>query len=179
MASAKQLVEAFDAYFLSSFNTCLVGGADEPLYVPAKSNVPAVIYFRNDYVSSALHEISHWCIAGHERRLLEDYGYWYNPDTRDLLSQKEFESVEVKPQAIECIFHWILGLHFRVSVDNLSLPDYDAQHFEYAVMAQVERYLTSSLPQRARSFSMYLLSQRYPDAIFDEFLKQQYEYYCR
>jgi elongation factor P hydroxylase len=179
LASAKQLVEAFNAYFLSSFNTCLIGDAEEPLYVPAQSEVPAAIYFRHDYASSALHEVSHWCIAGKERRQLEDYGYWYDPDTRDVLSQKEFEGVEVKPQAIECIFHWVLGLRFRVSVDNLSLPDYDSQHFERVVMDQVGSYITSGLPERARQFSMYLFAQRYPGENFDEFLKQEYENYCR
>ena len=179
MASVKQLVEAFDAYFLPRFNTCLIGGAEEPLYVPAKSDGPAIIYFRNDYASSALHEVSHWCIAGQERRQLEDYGYWYNPDTRDLLTQKKFESVEVKPQAVECVFHWVLGLRFQVSVDNLSLPDYDAQHFEQAVMDQVGNYMIFGLPERARDFAAHLLAQRCPDIIFDEFLKQQYEDYCR
>ena len=32
--------------------------------------------------NSALHEISHWTIAGKERRLLADLGYWYAPDGR-------------------------------------------------------------------------------------------------
>jgi elongation factor P hydroxylase len=180
LASATQLVAAFSACFLSSFNTRLIAGADEPLYQPANANASAMIFFRYDYPSSALHEVSHWCIAGDERRLLEDYGYWYESDTRDLLTQKEFERVEIKPQAVECVLHWAAGLPFRVSVDNLSLPDYDARHFEQAVMTQVGDYIdTGTLPTRARIFSTYLLAQRYPDLVFDEFLKQQYEDYCR
>lgn len=179
MASATQLVEAFSACFLSSFNTRLIGGADEPLYLPAEPNSSATVYFRFDYPSSALHEVSHWCIAGPERRLLEDYGYWYESDSRNLQTQKEFEKVEVRPQAIECILHWAAGLPFRVSVDNLSMPDYDAQHFEQAVMEQVGNFIVSGLPKRAETFSIYLLAQRHPDLVFSEFLKQQYENHCR
>ncbi|GAM69307.1 transporting ATPase [Vibrio sp. JCM 19236] len=26
-----------------------------------------------------MHEIAHWCVAGPKRRLLEDFGYWYEP----------------------------------------------------------------------------------------------------
>ncbi len=49
--------------------------------------------------ASALHEISHWCIAGKARRELVDFGYWYCPDGRDAMTQSQFEDVEVKPQA--------------------------------------------------------------------------------
>jgi elongation factor P hydroxylase len=179
LVSAKQLVEAFDAHFLSSFDTRLVAGAEEPLYLPATVDVPATIYFRFDYPSSALHEISHWCIAGDKRRLQEDYGYWYESDARDLETQQKFEQVEVKPQAIECILHWAAGLPFRVSVDNLSLPEYDAQHFERAVMNQVKAYIDSGIPERACTFATLLLFKRQPDVVFNGFLKQQYENYCR
>ena len=44
-------------------------------------------------------------IAGPEQRLLDDFGYWYVPDRRTLEQQKQFEQVEVKPQAIE----WVLS----------------------------------------------------------------------
>lgn len=179
MASATQLVAAFNACFLSNFNTCLIGGAQEPLYVPAEPNDSAKIFFRLDYASSALHEVSHWCIAGEKRRLLEDYGYWYELDTRDLQTQAKFEQVEVRPQAVECVLHWAAGLPFRVSVDNLSMPDYNAEHFENAVMTQVGKYVVSGLPVRAETFSAYLLAQRFPDLEFSEFLKQRYEDYCR
>ena len=79
----EQLIAAFDDCFLETFNTRLVGGAEEPLYLPSTKTLPARIFFRSDYVSSALHEISHWCIAGEKRRDQEDYGYWYETDTRD------------------------------------------------------------------------------------------------
>ncbi|NVK73655.1 MAG: elongation factor P hydroxylase [Oceanospirillaceae bacterium] len=179
MVNAEQLIEAFNDCFFSSYSTCLLGDAEEPLYLPKSPDGLATIYFRFDYPSSALHEVSHWCIAGEQRRLLEDYGYWYESDTRNLQTQKQFEQVEVKPQAVECIFHWVAGLPFRVSVDNLSMPDYDAAHFEQAVMSQVEVYISIGFPKRAEIFSKYLLAKRLPGIEFNEFLKQKYEDYCR
>ncbi|WP_238326229.1 elongation factor P hydroxylase [Marinomonas sp. S3726] len=146
----------FNETFQEGFNTVLEGGFDEPLYLPAASNSPAKVLFRDDYVSSALHEISHWVVAGESRRLLEDYGYWYETDGRDLAQQKKFEQVEVKPQSIELLLHFAAGLKFRVSVDNLALPDYDSAPFEVAVKKQVERFLDEGsgelLPVRAVSF---------------------------
>ena len=136
MTDVKRLMEAFSACFLSSFNTRLVGGAAEPLYLPAQSDVPATVYFR-------------------------------------------FERVEVRPQAVECVLHWVAGLPFRVSVDNLSLLDYDARHFEKAVMAQVGEYIVSGFPERVELFAGCLLKQHSSDLVLDEFLKRQYEDYCR
>ncbi|WP_133011464.1 elongation factor P hydroxylase [Marinomonas flavescens] len=176
MFTATQLIDAFDACFLSSYHTKLIGDADEPLYVPSKDvNTPAFLYFRFDYPSSALHEISHWCLAGKQRRQLEDYGYWYETDSRSLEQQKLFERVEVKPQAIECIFHWAANLSFRVSVDNLALPEYDAKPFQREVSRQVAEYIGSGLPERALTFAKYLHAQRLPDTDFNHFIKKQYE----
>jgi len=184
LISVEQLITVFNSQFLSPFNTRLQGGAEEPLYLPEKkilntSHTPATIYFRLDYLSSALHEVSHWCIAGKKRRELEDYGYWYTPDSRDLSTQKKFESVEIKPQAIECIFHWCLNLPFKVSVDNLSLPDYDAQEFQNDVYKQIGKYISSELPERAHRFAVALLTLSSPYKDLNELLKQKYENHCR
>jgi len=62
---AEQICETFNRCFVQS-HTKLVGGASEPLYEPGKQE--ARVYFREDYASSALHEIAHWCIAGADRR---------------------------------------------------------------------------------------------------------------
>lgn len=164
--SSKQFVKLFDSVFLKSFNTRLQGGALEPLYVPENKadRLPAIIYFRENYLSSALHEISHWVIAGESRRQLDDYGYWYESDDRDELTQKRFEQVEIKPQAIELLFHLAAGLPFRVSVDNLSLPDYDSSPFEEKVKSQAYQYCLgkagSTLPSRAKTFISSLLDFR-------------------
>ena len=80
----------------------MIRGDDEPLYLPADKNFTYhQIIFAHGYYASALHEISHWCMAGKQRRLLEDFGYWYMPDGRDVDQQKTFEQVEIKPQAKE------------------------------------------------------------------------------
>lgn len=170
MLAINKLIDCFNDCFKNEFNVILVGGAEEPLYTPIENNdVPAKIYFRLDYASSALHEISHWCIAGHDRLKMEDYGYWYETDSRTLEMQKKFESVEVKPQAVEMAFHKVLGLPFRVSADNMSLIDYDTSHFEEAVQQQFYQYLEIGFPVRSQAFCEYLLK-------YQEINKSLYEY---
>lgn len=113
------LIMLFNATF-AHYQTVLMGGADEPLYQPAsESSGRHQIHFRADYFRSALHEIAHWCVAGPERRLLEDYGYWYSPDGRNAEQQAAFEQVEVTPQAYELLFCAACGHPFNVSLDNL------------------------------------------------------------
>jgi elongation factor P hydroxylase len=102
MKNATDLITIFNHLFDAPENTVLIGGAQEPLYIPG--NDKNRIYFRFDYFASALHEVAHWCLAGKKRRQSEDYGYWYKPDGRDAAWQVRFEEVEVKPQALECIF---------------------------------------------------------------------------
>lgn len=63
--------DLFSKEFEVSFSTKLIGGADEPLYLP--KNRPggfSLLKFRSDFVSSALHEISHWCIAGDRKSVV-------------------------------------------------------------------------------------------------------------
>ena len=75
---AAVLIRLFDQCFQQSQQTCLVGGADEPLYQPAtREGQYHQVVFRADYFASALHEIAHWCLAGRVRRQQLDYGYWY------------------------------------------------------------------------------------------------------
>ena len=100
-----RLEAVFARCFARTENTRLVGGAAEPLYQPAgKGNGPHSLYFREDYFASALHEVAHWCIAGIERRQRVDFGYWYAPEGRSDDQQRAFESVEVRPQALEWYF---------------------------------------------------------------------------
>jgi len=177
---AECIIEIFNRTFRSEFNTILVGGVDEPLYEPACDDVPAKVLFRNDYVSSAMHEISHWVIAGEKRRLLEDYGYWYEADGRDSIQQKAFEQVEIKPQSIELLLHYAAGIKFRVSVDNLALPEYDASTFESAVFAQVRCFLdpqkSDRMPLRAVCFIKALAHAKghefQNDQVFYQWLSQ-------
>lgn len=150
----EDVITLFDGLFRKPFGTRLVRGGDEPLYLPANAACPwhRVIFARGFY-ASALHEISHWCIAGARRRELEDYGYWYLPDGRDAAEQQDFEAVEVAPQALELLFSQACGLRFHVSVDNLGgevAVDRDA--FRARVEARAARYEREGLPARAAAF---------------------------
>ena len=141
----------FNDLFRESHRTILVKGGDEPEYRPANGdNGLAQIVFAHGYYASALHEISHWCIAGEYRRTLHDYGYWYCPDGRTPEQQRAFEQVEIKPQALEWLFSIAAGTRFHISVDNLS-GDGAANElaFRQGVRAQASHYLTHGLPHRA------------------------------
>lgn len=153
----QDLICLFNQTFLSDYNTELCLGADEPLYLPAnKDNHRHRIIFARQFYASALHEIAHWCIAGKKRRLLEDYGYWYQADGRDAKAQIMFEQVEVKPQAIEWIFAASCQFHFHVSCDNLSKIEPDRETFTQKVKEQVVIYLNQGMPKRAKIFSNVL-----------------------
>jgi len=156
MKNHNDLIKIFNELFEYSENTILVGGADEPLYLPGQDKNR--IFFREDYFASALHEIAHWCLAGKKRRQLEDFGYWYKPDGRDNTWQSRFEEVEVKPQALECIFSAAAHFHFQISADNLMNPGADNQVFKQKVEAQVFLYNQKGLPKRARLFQEALLA---------------------
>ena len=67
--TAGYVIDCFNLRFGVSEGTILVGGADEPYYEPGSPNI---IYFREDFVRSALHEVAHWCVAGAARRTLPD-----------------------------------------------------------------------------------------------------------
>lgn len=157
---AAALCALFDALFLATENTRLVAGGEEPIYLPAGPEHPeSRLVFRHDYVSSALHEIAHWCIAGAARRRLVDYGYWYRPDGRDAACQREFERLEARPQALEWIFHEACGLRFRPSVDNLDGAPGDARGFAEAIAAAALAYCRSGLPPRAARFRAALAAR--------------------
>lgn len=148
------LIMLFDDLFRESLRTTLVRGGDEPEYLPASEpeGLARVVFARGFY-ASALHEISHWCIAGEYRRTLYDYGYWYCPDGRTRQQQQAFEQVEVKPQAIEWLFSLAAGSKFHISVDNLA-GDGAANEaaFRRNVSSQVAIYLQQGLPERAQQF---------------------------
>ncbi|WP_373996115.1 elongation factor P hydroxylase [Cobetia sp. 5-11-6-3] len=163
------LTSLFDRLFATSYNTLLRRAPHEPLYLPAGMTTDEVqdgvasgdspgdelgfhrLYLARGFFSSALHEVSHWCIAGPERRLKEDYGYWYAPDGRDAHQQKAFESVEVAPQALEQLFHRAVAKPFHVSVDNLEL-EVDRDAFAQRVDERAAEYERCGLPARANAF---------------------------
>ncbi|MGP8309044.1 elongation factor P hydroxylase [Vibrio sp. YIC-376] len=151
----QDLITIFNNTFLESFNTKLELGGDEPIYLPADDEHPHHrIIFARGFYASALHEISHWCVAGPERRLLEDFGYWYEPDGRTEEVQAEFERVEVRPQAYEWLLSKSAGFPFTVSCDNLH-GDFEPDRlgFMHKVHKQVLAVLEAGLPPRVKMLS--------------------------
>ncbi|AYA03891.1 elongation factor P hydroxylase [Acinetobacter sp. WCHAc010034] len=150
---ADWLILHFNHWF-SHLNVTLVKGGSEPEYFPADENGPARIQFAHGFFNSALHEISHWTIAGEKRRRLPDLGYWYAPDGRTAEQQALFEQVEIKPQAVEWLFAQAFGRKFRVSLDNLTGEGGDGAAFKDNVHAQLQRYFSSEakLPRDAKHF---------------------------
>jgi elongation factor P hydroxylase len=125
----------------------LIGGFDEPLYLPATDSRAAEIRFRGDYPSSALHEVAHWCLAGARRRALQDYGYWYEAH-RGVEAQHAFENVEARPQALEWVFSQAVGCPFRVSADNLSIGI--GEHFREMIRTEACLFTTKMPPDGLR-----------------------------
>ncbi|WP_024851639.1 elongation factor P hydroxylase [Hydrogenovibrio kuenenii] len=153
------LIELFNERFLPLHNTELVCCEDEPIYRPANEHNPHHrIIFAHGFFASALHEIAHWCIAGKERRLLEDFGYWYQPDGRTQEQQSLFESVEVKPQALEWIFSVSAGFPFVFSADNLNGSAGVSEAFKQKVYEQVLQYLHQGMPSDAMTWSETLIT---------------------
>jgi elongation factor P hydroxylase len=157
MHNYEDLITIFNDCFLEKYNTRLIKGGDEPLYLPADENRPYnALFFAHGFFSSALHECSHWLIAGENRRKQVDFGYWYAPDGRTATEQELFQKVEVKPQALEWILSRAAGHCFRVSLDNLNGEESDARLFKQAVHQQVALYCSQGLSERAETLRQAL-----------------------
>lgn len=151
----QDLIKIFNDTFVADYNTKLELGGEEPIYLPADDATPYHrIIFARGFYASALHEIAHWCVAGPQRRLLEDFGYWYEPDGRTEQVQAEFEKVEIRPQAYEWILSMSAGFPFTVSCDNLN-GDFEPDRvaFMYKVHAEVTRIFQQGLPLRVKMLS--------------------------
>ena len=160
---ARRLEDVFAQCFSDTHNTRLTGGFDEPLYKPACNERKVhEIRYREDFFSSALHEVAHWCIAGTARRLQTDFGYWYTPDGRSEAQQQAFERVEYQPQALEWFFSKACGHPFRISVDNLEGRCGDSGSdigFEHRVILQADTWLRQGLPADGSVFFQALCTE--------------------
>ena len=145
------LLEVFNRLYSESENTRLQLGEDEPIYLPASEDVSYNrIIFAHGFFASALHEISHWLVAGAQRRKLEDYGYWYEPDGRTQQQQLEFEQLEIKPQALEWILSRVCGHQFHFSADNLEGGAVISSAFKNNVSIQAKLYIGQGLALRTQ-----------------------------
>ena len=151
---SQRLERVFGDCFAESQTTLLLGGASEPFYCPAKGvGHYHELHYREDYFASALHEVSHWCIAGPARRLRADFGYWYAPEGRSAEQQFTFESVEGRPQALEWLFSKACGFPFQVSLDNFSEEaSVYRTRFVRQVYAEALGWQSGGLPLRAQQF---------------------------
>lgn len=178
----QDLIQLFNASFTKAYNTVLVKGGDEPIYIPANNECSFhQVIFAHGYFSSALHEIAHWCQAGEKRRLLEDYGYWYVPDGRNEQQQKTFEAAEVYPQALEWAFNVAAKKKFNVSSDNLNGFQSDRLAFQEKVFQQVIVFLEQGFPARAQAFINSLAAfydTRLPLTKTDFIQQHQKESFC-
>lgn len=145
----ERLLAVFNTLFADKWRTKLVRGEGEPIYLPARDDSDFhQIVFAHGFFSSALHEISHWLVAGQARRQLEDFGYWYKPDGRTVSEQQLFESVEVKPQAIEWYLAQCCQHKFYFSADNLSGEVQASEQFKARVVQQAQRFVTQPMTLR-------------------------------
>ena len=161
------VIGLFNALFKSKYSTIL-SGCDEPLYQPSKTlTTYNIIYFRKDYLASALHEVAHWCLAGSERRKKLDYGYWYVPEGSSKEEQRQFENAEVKPQALEWMFSRACASRVYVSQDNFGerLP---SDRFTRLITQQAHLWCEGApLPQDAKLFIEAARSRSNSNSIFN------------
>ncbi len=152
------IAACFNREFADSHNTVMLGGAAEPLYLPATAQAAAQLFYREDYAASALHEAAHWCIAGRQRRTLVDFGYAYQPPPRSPEQQALFFNLELRTQTLERVFAQAAGVEFQPSADNLACNTGEfAQQIE-ATLPQVGAWLTTPAGKRAQRFHAALIT---------------------
>jgi elongation factor P hydroxylase len=114
-------IHAIEAAVAACFpQLTIIGGADEPFYQAPSKGASAILFYREDFPRSLLHELAHYCLAGPKRRALDDFGFWYLPSGRTAADQTRFEVVEARPQGLERRFCEIVGLAFEPSLDDFS-----------------------------------------------------------
>ena len=160
MIDLSELLDLLNKKYLYQYETRIIGGFDEPFYCTFREGQQAEIQFSHDYVRSALHELSHWCVAGVERRKIDDFGYWYAADGRNQQQQDEFFKVEIKPQTIEWAFSIVAGVDFEASVDNLHNQVDGSKEFEQNLHKQMQQYLNNGFPKRVSEILLLIASYR-------------------
>lgn len=154
-----QIHHCFSVSFQESEKVLLKGGFSEPFYLAKNSEGFSEIHYRSNYPSSALHEIAHWCVAGKEKRKLDDFGYWYEPDGRNEKQQKRFFEVEARPQAYEYLLSAAFNLKFQFSIDNLNGCFEIPKQFKLEFSHIVETTINKGNPHRLGKFLNFILTE--------------------
>ena len=141
--NSETISDLFNSTFEKKYRVRLVGGATEPIYLPPTNKKTGVIFFREDFVSSTLHEVAHWCLAGRDRRKMVDFGYEYISPPRDEIAQKIFLQAEARVQGLESLFSEVSGVCFSASLDNLDCDEVTAKKmpklvFEFETALETE-----------------------------------------
>ena len=147
----QQIKAVFEQIFGETHQICLMGGAEEPVYLPAAPPAQPcnLLIHTRDYPASALHEIAHWCLASDAQLQCRDWGHWYLPDGRDAEQQRTFQRAEAKVQAVEWMLSIAAGLPFRESSDNLNGEAMDDTGFKDQIHGHALRFCERGFPARA------------------------------
>ena len=121
--NSETISDLFNNAFEKKYRVRLIGGAAEPIYLPPTDEKTGAICFREDFASSALHEVAHWCLAGRDRRKMVDFGYEYISPPRDEVAQIIFLQAETRVQGLERLFSEVSGVSFSASLDNLDCDE--------------------------------------------------------
>lgn len=161
--NSETICDLFNSTFEKKYRVRLIGGAAEPIYVPPMEKESGSICFREDFISSALHEVAHWCIAGKDRRQIVDFGYEYISPPRDENAQKVFLQAERRVQGLERLFSELCWVPFSPSLDNLDCDQATAKkmpklvlEFETALETESQNWkLTISRNPASRAATFY------------------------
>ncbi|XPE56836.1 elongation factor P hydroxylase [Shigella flexneri] len=107
-----------------------------------------VLVFAHGFLASALHEIFTRVSPVKQKREQVDFGYWYCPDGRDAETKGQFEDVEVKPQAFDCVVARGGGFRSTLAATTWKVTLNRTIVFQRRVHAQVMTYLTRGIPSR-------------------------------
>jgi elongation factor P hydroxylase len=161
-------IHLFNSEFKDTEATMIAESPDEPIYLPADEINPLnrILYTKDSY-TSVLHEISHWCIAGAERRKKVDYGYWYKPESQTPEEAELYKKFESKTHGIEWIFCMAAGVPFHIIPNNVAAGFEISQDLKEGVYAATLNYLNHGLPVHAEQFKKSLLKHYQRESFFN------------
>ena len=88
----QDLITLFNSCFAAEYNTRLIKGDDEPIYLPADEQrlLSCLVFSPMDFLVVHCMNVLIGLLLGEERRKLVDFGYWYLPDGRTAEEQAGF-----------------------------------------------------------------------------------------